>query len=216
MEVQNLNDGLWRWTGLHPGWTPEKGGPEGWEREVGCVYYEADGAVALIDPLVPPENRERFLAALDGDVERAGLPVHVLLTVFWHARSAREIADRYGGEIWAHEHVHDVEQREVEPTRTFATGDALPGGVRARDAARFDEAIFWLPRCRALVFGDVVLGAPDGVRLPPASWRSGMDDSALKEALRPLLELPVELLLVSHGEPVATGGREALARVLRA
>jgi glyoxylase-like metal-dependent hydrolase (beta-lactamase superfamily II) len=214
MEVQKLNDGLWRWTGLHPDWTPAEGGPEGWEREVGCVYCEADDAVVLVDPLVPPEDRDRFWAALDRDVERAGRPVHVLLTVFWHARSAREIADRYGGEIWAHEQVLKLDQREVEPTRTFAFGDALPGGVDARDAARLDEAVFWLPRHRALVFGDVVLGAADGVRLCPASWRSGSDDSELKEALRPLLQLPVELLLVSHDQPVLEGGREALARAL--
>jgi hypothetical protein len=32
--------------------------------------------------------------------------------------------------------------------------------------------------------------------------------------LTPLLELPVEQVLVSHGEPVLTGGREALAGVL--
>jgi len=32
--------------------------------------------------------------------------------------------------------------------------------------------------------------------------------------LRPLLGLPIELILVSHGEPVLDGGREALARAI--
>ena len=32
--------------------------------------------------------------------------------------------------------------------------------------------------------------------------------------LAPLLELPVERILTFHGEPVLSGGREALARVL--
>jgi hypothetical protein len=36
----------------------------------------------------------------------------------------------------------------------------------------------------------------------------------LRAALRPLLDLPVELVLVSHGEPVLTNGRDALSDAL--
>jgi len=38
----------------------------------------------------------------------------------------------------------------------------------------------------------------------------------LREALAPLLELPVDRVLVSHGEPVLENGREAIARALAA
>jgi glyoxylase-like metal-dependent hydrolase (beta-lactamase superfamily II) len=225
--VQELRPRLWRWTGLHPDWTPDEGGPEGWEPEVGCVYYEAPDTVVLIDPLVPPEDEERFWAALDRDVERAGVPVHVLLTVFWHSRSSRAIADRYGAEIWAHENVLQEEQTaaaaaaggvhmqaacEVEPTRTFAFGETLPGGVEPRYAVRFDEAIMWIPKHRALVFGDVMLGSP--LRLCPEGWLRESTHADLKEALRPLLELTVELVLPSHGAPVTADGGAALARIL--
>ena len=226
MQVDELRRGLWRWTGLHPDWTPDEGGPNGWEQDVGCVYYEAPDAVVLIDPLVPPEDAERFWSALDRDVERAGNDVHVLLTVFWHGRSSREIADRYGAEIWAHEKALHVEQtaaeaaggvhtqaaREVEPTRTFAFGETLPGGVEPVDAVRFDEAILWIPEHGALVFGDVVLGGP--LRLCPESWLGESTHADLKEALRPLLDLPVELVLPSHGEPVLEDGHAALAALL--
>lgn len=216
MQVTRIADGLWRWTGLHSDWTPDDGGPNGWEQEVGCVYLDGSDAVVLVDPLVPPEDADRFWEALDRDVEQAGRPVHVLLTVFWHGRSARELADRYGGEIWAHERVRDVERREVEPTRFFTFGETLLGGVEPRDAVRFDEAILWIPAHGALVFGDVVLGAEPGrVRLCPEGWLGESAGHAeLKEALRPLLELPVERLLVSHGAPVLEGGGAELARVL--
>ena len=60
MNVLEIERGLWRWTGLHPDWTPDEGGPDGWEREVGCVYYETPDAVVLTDPLVPPEDPDRF------------------------------------------------------------------------------------------------------------------------------------------------------------
>jgi hypothetical protein len=42
-----------------------------------------------------------------------------------------------------------------------------------------------------------------------------MTVNGLRVALRPLLELPIELVLVSHGKPVLEGGRDALERALR-
>jgi glyoxylase-like metal-dependent hydrolase (beta-lactamase superfamily II) len=190
--VHKLAPGLWRWTGLHPDWTPEQGGPEGWEQEVGCVYYEASEAIVLVDPLAPPEDEERFWRALDRDVERAGKPVHVVVTVKWHTRSTDEIAKRYGA----------------------AVGGPLPKGIEGHHAVAFDETILWIPEHGALVFGDVVLGAEDGgVRLCPESWLDGTREQ-LAGALRPLLDLPVERLLVSHGEPVLADGRAALAQAL--
>jgi hypothetical protein len=217
VRVTEIGPGLWRWTGLHPDWTPEQGGPEGWEQEVGCVYHEAPDAVVLIDPIVPPEDAERFWRALDRDVERAARPVHVLLTVYWHGRSAPAIAGRYGGDIWLHEQALAAAERTVEPTRTFAFGDTLPGGVEPHDAVQFEEAILWIPGQRALVFGDVVLGAGDGeLRLCPESWLGGGSHADLKDALRPLLALPVEHVLVGHGEPVLATGGDALGRLLAA
>ena len=216
MEVTRIADGLWRWTGQHPAWTSDDAGPSGWAQDVASYYYEAHDAIVLFDPLVPPEDSEQFWAALDRDLERAGLPVHVLLTVSWHGRSSRAIADRHRAEIWAQERAREAEGREVDPTRFFSIGDGLPGGVEARDAARFQEVVYWIPEHGAVVFGDLVLGAEPGrVRLCPEGWLGeGGTHAELKELLRPLLELPVERLLVSHGEPVLEGGGEELARVL--
>ena len=59
-----------------------------------------------------------------------------------------------------------------------------------------------------------------GARVCPPSWLDYIpsDDGVeeLRVALAPLLELPVEHLLLSHGDPVVGGGREALARALTA
>ena len=86
MDVQPLRPGLWRWTAPHPDWLPEKDKPGGWAEYVGCVYFEPAenkrDAVVLIDPLAPPAgtpDAERFWRALDRDVERAGVPVAILL-----------------------------------------------------------------------------------------------------------------------------------------
>jgi glyoxylase-like metal-dependent hydrolase (beta-lactamase superfamily II) len=191
VRVQEVVPGLWRWTGLHPEWKPADAGPEGWDQEVGCVYYEAPDAVVLVDPLAPPEDEGRFWRALDRDVERSGKPVRILLTVSWHGRSVEAVAKRYGA----------------------ATEGPLPSGVEARTMTASGETAYWLPAHGALVFGDVVLGVEGGVRLCPESWLDGTL-AQLKDDLRPLLELPVERLLVSHGEPVLEGGRAALVRAL--
>jgi hypothetical protein len=195
MEVQKLRDGLWRWTAPHPAWTP---GTD-WPRDVGCVYYEAADSVVLIDPLVPSEPVEeaRFWRALDRDVERLGRPVAVLLTIRWHERSVEAVAERYGGSLW----------------RRGAGGD-LPASVEAFDVAPAEETAFWLPEHQALVPGDSLV-VDGGLHLCPAAWLpEGHDLDGLREALRPLLELPVELVLVSHGDPILEGGREALAGAL--
>jgi len=79
VDVRQLAEGLWRWS----------------TQEAASVYYEAPDAVVLFDPLVPPGEEERFLAYLDRDVKRLGLPVSILLTVERHERSARLLGERY-------------------------------------------------------------------------------------------------------------------------
>lgn len=207
MEVTQLSPGLWRWTAYH----------EKWKKEVACHYVEAPGeAVVLVDPLVPAEepDRERFWRSLDRDVERVGRPVHVLITVFFHTRSAREVLDRYDARLWARSGAERrIANRGGSPAETFSPGDPLPAGILAFDTGRVAEVVYWIPQHRALVVGDVLLGSP--FRLCPKSWlERGSSQAELRAALRPLLELHVERVLVSHGEPVLENGHGALTALL--
>jgi glyoxylase-like metal-dependent hydrolase (beta-lactamase superfamily II) len=190
VEVAELAPGLWRWTARHPEWTPADDCE--WDPEVGCVYAEIAGRIVTIDPLVPsePSERDRFWLALDRDVERLGSPV-VLTTTVDHIRSAAAIVERYG------------------------VAGRAPAGVQAFSTALRGEIIYWLEPYRALVPGDVLLGDDDsGVRVCPDDWLEGADRDAVRASLQPLLELPVERILVSHGVPVLSGGHEALSRAL--
>jgi glyoxylase-like metal-dependent hydrolase (beta-lactamase superfamily II) len=201
MEVERLDDGLWRWTASHPAWTPD----DDWGPVVGCVYHETPDGVVLVDPLVPgsESEQERFFRALDADVARRELPVVTLTTCRWHVRSAAVIAARY-------------DARTIGPDE--AATATLPVGVRAVPVPAADEVVWWLEAARTLVPGDTLLGDGDGgLRVCPASW---LDDGGpvaiLVEELRPLLALPVERVLVSHGDPVRSDGQAALARALDA
>ena len=97
-------------------------------------------------------------------------------------------------------------------SKPFRDGDALPGGIKAYQTARSSEVVYLLPDQRALAVGDVLLGSP--LRLCPELWLGKQTHDDLRAALRPVLGPPVERVLVSHGEPVLSGGGHALAAVL--
>ena len=217
MKVEQIRPRLWRWTASHPDWTAEQGGDEGWEPEVSSyALVEADELV-LIDPLVPADDEERFWRALDDDVEHHG-PPQILLTVFWHTRSAPTIAERYDGARVFAPAAKAEEARERVPTvATYELGETLPGGIEARGTEHRGEAVLWIPAHRALAAGDLFLGTEDGgVRVVQDSWlRPGVTGEMIRDGLRPLLDLPVEVLLLTHGGPVLEDGRAKLKAALR-
>ena len=211
--MQRIADGLWRWTGIHPQWEPLP--EEDLPREVGCVYYGAEDAIVLVDPLVPPEDRDRFLEALDRDVERGQRPVAIVLTCPWHARSSVELARRYGGTV----HVHGRDERQpMKDARQYSFGDALPGGVISFDAHFHGEALLWIPAHGTLVSGDLLgVSRGGGLRVAPDEWLPEDERGGrIHTSLRFLLDLPVERVLVGHGDPVLEDGRQALAAALHA
>jgi glyoxylase-like metal-dependent hydrolase (beta-lactamase superfamily II) len=198
MDVQKLRPGLWRWQTAHPEW--EHG--LHWPQVVGSVYAELPDAVVIVDPQVPTDEAQRFWDALDRDVERLARPVHVLQTVHWHERSVETVLERYHATLW----------RPDQPGE-------LPAGVRPEIVKGPDwvEAMFYLEPWRALVVGDVLIGDEGGVRVPLSWFPKEEQDWArtgLKERLRALLELDLDLVLVSHGEPVLERGHDALADAL--
>ena len=96
-----------------------------------------------------------------------------------------------------------------------STTGPLPGGATAVAAPVAEEVVYWLEPARTIVPGDVLIGSSEGLRLCPASWiqnRGGL--TQLRRDLAPLLELPVERVMTSHGLPVLADGRAALERAL--
>jgi len=194
VEAVRLAEGLWRWTAPHPNW-------ENWPnhereaREVGCVYYEADDATVLVDPLVPADEEDSFFRHLDTDVGRQRLPVVILLTAEWHRRSADELAERYDARI----------------------GGTLPEGVDEIPIEGADErqvAYFIRPHA-ALVTCEIFAVDVDGeLRVCTSPTLERPDE--LEASLHRIMTLPIERLLVSHGEPVLEDAKtrmvEALAR----
>jgi hypothetical protein len=161
------------------------------------VAYAAPDALLLIDPLVADDLWE----PLDYVRRGHGRPVVVYTTIRFHRRSRDDLQRRFGA-------------------RAVRRGADLPTGVEAIRIPRAGETMIWLSELRALVPGDRLLGDDvGGLRLCPAGWlrylEPGLMHGELREALREqLLHLPVELVLVSHGQPVLENGRAAIERAL--
>jgi glyoxylase-like metal-dependent hydrolase (beta-lactamase superfamily II) len=186
MEAYELAADLWRWIGRR----------QDPDLEVGSVYYRTGREVLLFDPLLPGEDSEAFWRALDRDVLPIEAVVHVLVTRPAHTRSSRQMLERYpGAHLWASGATREaIAERAGTVTDTFEIGDTLPGNVEALASGRQDEVLFLIREHRALVVGDALMGDGEGgLRLP---------SEELRESLAPLLELEIELVLVSHGEPV--------------
>lgn len=192
METREIAPGLWRWTAPHPNWASWPGHEE-WPEEVGCVYYEAADAVVLIDPLLPEEKNE-FLAHLDRDVERLGLPVAILLTSAWHLRSTDELAEHYGAEI---------------------NPSPLPQGIRAFpiEGAEERQLAYFIRPHSALVVAEIFAVDRNGaLQVRPSPALRNRDE--LDASLEAIMALPVNRLLVSHGEPVLEDTQARMAEAL--
>jgi ABC-2 type transport system ATP-binding protein len=233
LDARVLRPGLWRWTAPHPEWVPGKDKPGGWGRMVGCVSYEpADPRepFVLFDPLAPPAGTPEeaaFWKALDADVARRPAGVAVVLGNWWHERSAGVIRSRYavspGCVVWAPPGARGRVTTPVD--REVAAGAQLPGGVRAIpiEGLGTAEAIYYIPDHRAIVTSDAIIGAGQGrLRVPPHWWAEDTPEAqrlyreSFRAELARLLELPIDMVLVSHGDPAERDGADALREALAA
>lgn len=194
-KLEQVAPGLRRWSAWH----------SEWRQEVGSVAVDTADGLVVIDPLDPPPE--------------VRAPAHILLTVHWHARSAGELpAER----VWAtSREVRKLRNRGVTVTDPFEQDPELPGGIKAFPTAREGEVVYWLPQQKAVVVGDVLLGAgakphatSEPLRLAPENWLEGATRKQLVKSLLPLLDLPVERILVAHGDPVLQGGKEVLRNLI--
>ena len=157
----------------------------------------------MLDPIAPAYDAAALWARLE-----AAPPTMAVVLKPDHVRDVDLFSARYGARafgpwLYWRDDVPDTELAPIEP------GSELPGGLRALyDGRGRMETPLWLPDQRALVFADA-LAAPEGeLRV----WASPAHDDRALPALRALLELPFELVIVSHGDPVHD--RDAYERAL--
>ena len=217
--MEELTDGLWRWTARHPEWHPGEFGAE-----VACFAVRAGDTTLLIDPLLPDDEQDA--AAVLEQLDRAARDrVAILITIPYHVRSAEVLWKRYRQDAETTIHGHSACAKRLESESAFHPIDPdaeLPGGVTAHRIGkpRRYETPLHLPSHEALVFGDAVAEWDGRLRV----WSADRVDAKVERfyrerfnpTLKPLLELGAENVLVTHGQPVMGGGTEALRNALKA
>jgi glyoxylase-like metal-dependent hydrolase (beta-lactamase superfamily II) len=198
--VQELQKGLWWWDAVHPEWTPEDAATQEWGPEVSSYAIDDGRRLLLIDPTTPPSPVDDLAA------ERETV---IVLTCPWHERDARTLAERFGAPVFSPP--PDVPDDDSIATQIFVAGDRLPIGVEAFPGMEPNDLVLWIESHRALVAGDTLIDRGQGFEFPTDWANKGVPAEQILKTLQPLLDLPVEFVLPTHGAPT---DRAALGRAL--
>ena len=219
--MHELRQGLWHWQARHPDWEPS----EPWDQNVSSYAIDDGQRLLLFDPLGVPSEIE----ALAAERETA-----IVLTAPWHERDARSLVERLGVPVSTP--IPDTAQdlmdmygitaeqagdgspdlvwllREKKgEARPYSSGERLPFGADVFPGHKKNDTVLWVESQRAVISGDTLGDFGRGLEINERWLRPGVTREEIAQGLRPLLELPVELVLPTHGAPT---DRPALERAL--
>jgi len=95
--------------------------------------------------------------------------------------------------------------------RPYAAGDTLPFGADVYPGHKPNDTVLWFESKRAVISGDTLADFGQGLQINERWLLPGMTREQVADGLRPLLALPVEHVLATHGGPF---DRAALERAL--
>lgn len=196
--MRELVTGLWWWEAVHPEWTAEN---REWGPEVSSYAVDDGERLLLIDPTTPPAS----ILALARERETT-----IVLTNWWHERDAGSLSETLGAAIFAPP-PDDGRELSVQAT-LFTAGDRLPFGAEVFEGREPPlDVLLWIESHRAVAIGDTIIERGSGIEIVDGWLAEGVTREQVIEGLRPLLELPIEHVLPTHGSPT---DRAALERAL--
>ena len=219
--MRELRAGLWHWQAPHPQWRPS----EPWDQNVSSYAIDDGERLLLVDPIAPPSEIEKLAAERE---------TAVVLTAPWHERDAQGLVERFGVPVYtplpdtaeylmqtygltaeqAGEGSPDVVwllREKKGEARPYSPGDRLPFGADVFPGHKPNDTVLWVESQRALISGDTLVDFGRGLEINERWLRPGVTREQVAEGLRPLLALPVEHVLATHGGPT---DRPALERAL--
>jgi glyoxylase-like metal-dependent hydrolase (beta-lactamase superfamily II) len=189
-------------------------------------YATDDGErLLLFDPMTPPSE----IDALVADRGTA-----VVLTCPWHERATESLVEQHGVPVYtplpdSAEYLMQTYGITAEQAgdgspdvvwllkegkgdaRPYMAGDRLPVGVDAFPGQKPNDLVLWIESHATVIAGDTLVDFGDGLHINPRWLGPGVTREQVVEGLRPLLDLPVEHVLATHGGPF---DRTALERAL--
>jgi glyoxylase-like metal-dependent hydrolase (beta-lactamase superfamily II) len=220
--VDELRPGLWHWQAPHPDWRES----EPWDKNVSSYAIDDGERLLVFDPIAPPSEIDDLAAERE---------TAIILTAPWHERDMQGLVERHRIPVYAPrpdtaedlmrmfgltaEQAGDgspdlVWLRAERPDnwRPYAAGDRLPLGIETFPGHKRNDIVLWAGTHRAVIAGDTLADFGSGLEMNER-WLAdvGATREQVVEGLRPLLELPVERVLATHGGPF---DRTALERAL--
>lgn len=219
--MRELSPGLWHWQARHPEWQSS----EPWDPNVSSYAIDDGERLLLFDPLGVPSEIE----GLSAERETA-----IVLTAPWHERDSEQLVQRLGVPVYTP--LPDSAQYLMETygvtaeqagdgspdvvwllrenkgeARPYAAGDRLPFGADVFPGHKTNDTVLWLESHGAVISGDTLVDFGNGLEINQRWLRPGITRERIAAGLRPLLDLPVEHVLPTHGVPTDL---EALERAL--
>lgn len=196
--MDELAPGLYHWTA--------------WRKTIRRTVHSAyvEPARALIDPMLPEEGVGWFA--------EHGPPERIVLSNRHHLRHSERFVERYGCTVQCDEAgLWDLTDRSVK-VQGFRFGDEVAPGVVAHEVGVLcpeESALHIAVGPGALACADGVIRGDDGALAFVSDVLLGDDPQTVRRGLaaaygRLADELEFDILLLAHGAPFPTGGREAL------
>jgi glyoxylase-like metal-dependent hydrolase (beta-lactamase superfamily II) len=209
--MRELRPGLWHWEAPHPQW--ESGAP--WGPAVSSYAIDDGERLLFFDPIAAPSELE----ALAGDRETA-----IVLTCPWHERDSRGLVERLGAPVYtplpdtaedlmrkwgltaeqAGDGSPDVVwllKEGIGEAHPYAAGERLDVGVEAFPGQKPNDTVLWVESHGAVIAGDTLVDFGNGLEINPRWLSEDLTREQVAAGLRPLLDLPVEHMLATHGAP---------------
>jgi glyoxylase-like metal-dependent hydrolase (beta-lactamase superfamily II) len=219
--MRELRSGLWHWQAPHPDWEPS----EPWDQNVSSYAIDDGERLLLFDPIAPPAE----IVELADTRETV-----VVLTAPWHERDTQSLVERFGVPVYTPlpdtaEYLMQTYGITAEQAgdggpdlvwllrenrgeaRPYAAGDRLPIGAEVFPGHKPNDTVLWIESHRAVISGDTLADFGQGPQINERWLPGGVTREEVAERLRPLLALPAEHLLATHGGP---HDRAALERTL--
>lgn len=219
--MHELAPGLWHWQAPHPDWRPT----EPWDKNVSSYASDDGDRLLLFDPLGVPSEIGRLAADRD---------TSIVLTAPWHERDSHSLVERLGVPVYTplpdtaeylmQQYGLTAEQAgDGSPdlvwllkegkgdARLYSASDRLPVGVEAFPEQKPNDMVLWIESHATVTAGDTLVDFGDGLHINPRWLGPDVTRDQVVEGLRPLLNLPVQHMLATHGGPY---DRAALERAL--
>ena len=145
----------------------------------------------------------------------------VVLTAPWHERDTQSLVERLGVPVFvpAPDTADDLVRKfGITPedadggspdiawlvgrgeAHLYSAGDRLPIGIEAFLGREHNDLVLWIERRQAVIPGDTLVDFGRGLEINER-LRGGVTREQVVERLPPLLALPVEVVLPTHGAP---------------